>query len=175
MSEILHSTGPTSQARYFTFIADCRKLPEPHEPDPVGDVRGPHPAGERDRAHHLDAKADPLHMEWVYIIDETLGAMHVLGARSIKGSLVKDPWPRPNPCPERLRDGSWNYGNCSRYKHEKVCTLLLGAAGVIDWGMISRFKDEDEQPFDPNMIYVPEPASPERPTAFARILDDDLI
>lgn len=124
--------------------------------------------------HITSRSPNPLHMEWVYVIDETQGALHVLASREVKGSLVKDPWPRPDPCPQRLKDGSWNYGNCSRYKHVKVCTLLFGVTGVIDWGMISRFKDGDD-PFDPNLIFVPEPPPPEKRTAYDRILDDDMI
>lgn len=64
--------------------------------------------------HITSERSDPLFIEYVYVIDPDANAVHVLAHKNVD-SKVASLIPQGSG-PQRLEDGSWDYGHCV-YKH----------------------------------------------------------
>jgi hypothetical protein len=129
-----------------------------------------------DAHSHISSTApDPLHIEWVYIIDAEAEALHVLAAmedEKTRGDV--SPWYTPGKraadVPRKLPKGLWDYGHC-RYRHKRVISIPFAVDATPNWYMIGCYQTAPKN-FDRSQLYHPVPNR--GPTAFERILRDEL-
>ena len=95
-----------------------------------------HETGSAENRHITSEAADPLFIEWVYVLDPKAGTLHVLthtGHSKPNGRLPEGVWSRPTG------NGRWDYGHCV-YWHERVGSYLLNGPEP-DWAALERAPD----------------------------------
>ncbi len=84
-------------------------------------------SGRKDR-QITNETADPLFLEWIYVIDPSVKTMtiltHVMKGDHIPGEIKERP--------ELIEDGWWDYGHCA-FKHIWVTQVSLRSAIEPDW------------------------------------------
>jgi len=130
-------------------------------------------SGHQYTGHIHSTEPDPLHIEWVYVIDSEAEALHVLASKEVDPGVVSDWYTPGKPCgpsPRKLKKGVWDYGHC-RYRHAHVVSIPFASEAEPNWYMISKFQHDWEN-FDAALMFHPTPPKP--PTSFERVLSDNL-
>jgi len=114
-----------------------RNIQKTGYPDPEAKY---HSHSRKDDSQITNLDADPLFIEWVYVVDPERRTISILMHKSdgvTEGAIRENPILRD--------DGFWDYGHCA-YKHIKVAEINLDG-DEPDWERIEKRAWEDEKAY----------------------------